>query len=210
MGKLINGIYGPIQGKVGPIVGSSWKGISYIKAKPKFRTKRRGIDEKKNHNKFAAAHYWLQPIINFLREGFKGYSPTVEGFNAAKSYNLKNAFINEGDVTVIEPSLVRVSSVDLPLPGNININKADDFLLEFNWDTSLQSHTNRQDQVMLLAYDPVNKTNEMILTGQFRITGSDTLQLEKKKGLSYHIYLAFTAHDRSRQSMSVYLGKIDT
>lgn len=40
MGKLINGIYGLFEGKVGAVVGSSWKGIPYIKSAYKQRTKK--------------------------------------------------------------------------------------------------------------------------------------------------------------------------
>lgn len=34
MGKYTQGILGPFSGKVGAIVGSSWKGVNYIKSLP--------------------------------------------------------------------------------------------------------------------------------------------------------------------------------
>ena len=39
MGKLIQGINGPFTGKVGPAVGSSWRGISVIRSLPSPRTR---------------------------------------------------------------------------------------------------------------------------------------------------------------------------
>ena len=78
--------------------------------------------------------------------------------------------------------------------------------LEFSWDSSgPKSH--RYDQVMLLAYDDVNRHIQYQLTGQFRSTGSDKLLLTKKG--KYHVYVAFVAADRSRQSVSQYLGCIE-
>jgi hypothetical protein len=63
---------------------------------------------------------------------------------------------------------------------------------------------------MLLAYNDANKEKAIKLTGQFRNSGSDVLALPDRPGSSYHIYLAFTAHDRNRQSHSVYLGTVTT
>ncbi len=34
MAKYIRGILGPVSGGVGTVVGSSWKGITYLKSKP--------------------------------------------------------------------------------------------------------------------------------------------------------------------------------
>lgn len=37
MGQLTHGINGPVKGKVGAIIGSSWKGIPYVKGPYKKR-----------------------------------------------------------------------------------------------------------------------------------------------------------------------------
>jgi hypothetical protein len=212
MGTISAGIHGPVLGKVGPIVGSSWKGKFYIKSLPGPRTKKRGKEEKKNQQKFATVHYWLQPILDFVREGFKNYSETTEGFNAAKSYALNHAFRQDNDNNnVFDPSLMLVSYGSLPNPTQIEIEKSADNILSFTWSTERQDDTNIYDQAMLLAYDEVNKIPIMKLTGQFRSTGSDTLRLYNrtgKKNTEFHVYIAFTAHDRSRQSNSIYLGKV--
>jgi hypothetical protein len=212
MGKMPHGMHGVFQGKVGKLVGSSWKGIPYVKAKPAERSAARGVEEKKNQTRFSELHYWLKPIIHFLRVGFKGYSPTIEGFIAAKSYALRNAYVVENGSKVLDPTLVKVSYGDLPLPEKIEFEKTDDNTVRFTWnaDSSYQREAAGRDQVMLLAYAPsgsrIAGETSMELTGQFRETGSDTLKL--KKGITYHLYIAFVAHDRSRQSDSRYLGTV--
>ncbi len=210
MGKLINGIYGPIHGKVGSVVGSSWKGEYYIKSRPRKRGKKRGAVEKNNQDNFASLHYWLQPVIAFLRAGFKGYTPKVEGFNAAKSYALRHAFVGDAGNKSLDPALVQVSYGYLPLPSHCSVEKSGDHHLQFAWDTGLTDGANGYDQAMLLAYDSKNRAQNMKLTGQFRSTGTDTLHLPQITGFTYQVYIAFTAHDRSRQSHSVYLGAINT
>lgn len=208
MAKLLNGINGPIRGKVGTVVGSSWKGIDYIKAKYKPRTKNITNKEKGNRSKFSMAQYWLKPLKDFVRQGFKGYTPTVEGFVAAKSYLMKNAMEGSGAESVINPSLVKVSHGDLPVSENISVSRIADDQFQFTWDTKIPAGASEKDQVMLLAYDIKSEFATWSLTGQFRSTGSDILRVQYIKGSTYLVYAAFVAADRSRQSNSIYLGEI--
>src|SRR6266702_4053124 len=115
MGKYVPGTFGPVQGKVGNVIASSWKGVPYLKGLYKPRTKPPRENETANRNKFAMAQFWLKPVVKFVREGFKGYSPLSEGFVAAKSYLLKNAFEGVAPDISINPALMKVSFGDLPL-----------------------------------------------------------------------------------------------
>src|SRR6478736_1305705 len=96
MGRLVSGINGPIIGKVGTVIGSTWKGKHYVKSVNSLpRSSKRGEYEKAYQSDFSILHYWLKPIIGFIRAGFNGYSNEVHAFNAAKSVALKNAFRGE-------------------------------------------------------------------------------------------------------------------
>lgn len=204
MARLIHGVNGALQGRIGGIVGSSWNGIPYIKAAYKKRTKNISVKEKLNRQKFAMAQAWLRPLLPFVRVGFKGYSETVEGYLAAKSWLLHHCFIFEGLDMTIDPALMKVSYGSLPLPENIAVAQIETGVLQFSWDPGTRGASG-SDQVMLLAYDIENKMASCTLYGQFRSTGSDTLSVFA--GRNYHLYLAFSATDRSRQSDSVYLGE---
>jgi len=208
MGRLLNGINGAVQGKVGSVVGSSWKGIPYLKGPYKKRTSKPGKAETANRKKFAAAQVFLKPLLPFVRVGFNGYSPTTEGFVAAKSWLLKNSFEGTAPKQSINPALVKLSSGDLPLSGNIKFQKSGKEELSFSWDTTGLSEVFDRDQVMLMAYDIDHRMAFSTTTGQFRSNGSDILQVKANKKSTYHIYAAFNASDRSRQSDSVYLGSV--
>ncbi|MFI5194447.1 MAG: DUF6266 family protein, partial [Chitinophagales bacterium] len=80
----------------------------------------------------------------------------------------------------------------------------------FSWNPARIEDGHTKDQVMLLAYDIYHRNATTIIPGQFRETGTDSMQLPPQEMRTYHIYLAFVAHDRSRQSNSVYLGAIVT
>jgi hypothetical protein len=208
MGSIIFGSLGPVKGKVGNIIVSSWKGKPYVKSVPGERKSPPTIKELNNRKKWAMAQAWLKPIKEFVRQGFNGYTPTVEGFLAAKSYLLKNAFEGEAPDFIIDPALVKVSSGELPLPKNIGVSQITAGTIQFTWNIDNIEYDNRYDQVMLLAYDVENRFPVFNITGQFRSTGVDTLQLTVVEPGVYHLYIAFVAADRKSQSDSVYLGTI--
>src|SRR5688572_7527987 len=150
MARLNNSIYGAISGKLGPAIGASWKGQPYLRSRPRKRGKKRGVKEKQNQKKFSQAHYWLQPLLPYVRIGFHDYSPTVEGFNAAKAFCLKHSFTGEAAGQKIDPSLVQLSYGDLPLPSNIKMKRSGDYFIEFSWDEQ-NNGGNNYDQAMLAA-----------------------------------------------------------
>jgi len=203
----MHGINGPIWGKVGTVVGSSRNGIPYLKARSKGRTLTVSEAELANRKKFAAAQAWLKPLRDFVREGFRGYSQRSHGFIAAKSSLLKNAFVNDAKGMRIDPALVKVSSGNIALPEDLSVKLLENAELEFTWNPAKKDKVNDEDQIMMLAYDVELVEALYKTTGQFRKTGSDTLSLAGNRGKNYHVYAAFNAADRSRQSESVYLGE---
>ena len=206
MGRLLGGVNGPIQGKVGNMIGSSRNGIHYIKGPYKNRTPTVSRKELLNRKKFAMAQAWLAPLVDFVREGFRGYSQRSRGFVAAKSWLLKNSFTGEEEDIRIDPALVKLSWGDLPNPKDIAVALTETGNLKFTWNPG-DDVTGQKDQVMMVAYDIETALVVSIITGQFRSTGSDILQVDRMGNNSFHVYAAFNAADRSRQSDSVYLGE---
>ena len=197
---------GVVSGKVGNVVCAKWKDQMVIRKAPRKRRSKPGELEKKNWSDFAILHHWLRPIISYLRVGFNGWPGRAHAFNAAKSLGLKNAFVGNKGERVLDPSLVQVSWGDLSLPSDITVSKTGDRELTFNWNAT-SSHHDQYDQAMLLTYDPETRHRFIKLTGQFRNNGTDKLLIGHEG--NYHVYIAFVAADRSRQSVSQYLGCIE-
>ena len=206
MGRLLGGVNGQIQGKVGTMIGSSRNGVPYVKGPYKNRTQTVSEKELLNRKKFATAQAWLSPILDFVRVGFRGYSQRSQGFIAAKSWLLKNSFTGQEEDLRIDPALVKVSSGDLPNPENIAVEFTETGNLKFTWNP-VYVDLRDKDQIMMLAYD-IEKANVIFnTTGQLRSTGFDILDMQQSRDRIYHVYAAFNAADRSRQSDSVYLGE---
>jgi hypothetical protein len=205
MAKYLNGITGAFIGKVGPVVGCVRKGKAYMRS---IGSPRSGPPTNKEINArgtFKTVHFWLQPLLIFLRSGFAGYSETAEGYNGAKSYTLYNA-VSESQIV---PELVKVSYGDLPLSDEISIRYEDE-KFHFNWSTDAIENTSSKDQIMVLAYHPESSTAIYEVHGAFRSMGNQILDTYKQfLGQTVHVYAAFIAADRSRQSNSIYLGAMD-
>lgn len=208
MARLTYGSIGAVNGKVGNMVVSSWKGIPYVKSLPVKRKSPLTQKEIANRKKWAMAHAWLKPVKDVVREGFRGYTSTVEGFIAAKSYLLKNAFEGVAPDLTINPALVKVSCGDLPLPATITVHAVTNNTIQFNWSTDNSTGKRKYDQVMLLAYDIVNRYAYYHLTGELRKAGSDKVKVRVPEDNVLHLYIAFVSADRSMRSDSLYLGTI--
>src|SRR5690554_8159341 len=91
MGVISQGILGGVSGKVGNVVGGSWKGIDYIRIKPSSVANPRTEGQVNQRNKFTITLEYLQATSDFIKIGYKSFAVKKTGFNAAMSYVLNNA-----------------------------------------------------------------------------------------------------------------------
>lgn len=92
MGTIKQGILGGFSGKVGTVVGSSWKGISYMRGRAQSVRNPRTEGQMEQCSKFAQVLELLKPITAYVRIGFKTYAKQQTAFNVVMAYNVKNAF----------------------------------------------------------------------------------------------------------------------
>jgi hypothetical protein len=208
MARMTHGINGPFIGKIGTAIGYTVNGNWYMKGLYKKRTTAPTPGELLNQKKFAAAQLWLKPITDYVRVGFKGYHERFQGFGAAKSWLMKNAMqVVDGEI-IIDPSLVKISSGDLALPENAQCILQTPGQIHFTWNPSMEDQF-RYDQAMILAYDIQKKDFRGSIYSSDRSTGHASIDLCSDPG-RYHVYLAFVAADRSRQSDSIYFGDFES
>ncbi|MBR4157180.1 MAG: hypothetical protein IKU01_10870 [Bacteroidales bacterium] len=90
MGNIKQGILGGFSGKVGTVIGSSWKGITYMRAIAPNVKDARTAKQLAQREKFVLTLGFLRSLQSFVRVGFKMYATRQTAFNAAMSYTLKN------------------------------------------------------------------------------------------------------------------------
>ena len=118
MGIIKKGILGGFSGKVGNVVGASWKGIDYIRSLPSTVRNPRTPRQVKQRTKFSLVQGFLTSMTPFIRNWFKNYAGGQTAMNAALSYNIQNGIIGEGaDIDLDYPNLLvsEVAYFQLPI-----------------------------------------------------------------------------------------------
>ena len=91
MAKITESVIGKLSGKIGQVVGSSWKGISILRVLAGSVANPQTDAQLTQRQKFSVTMHFLQPLSEFLKTGFKSYAVKMTGINAAMGYNIKNA-----------------------------------------------------------------------------------------------------------------------
>jgi len=206
MGKISQGILGGLSGKVGNVIGGSWKGIDYLRIKPSSVANPRTEGQVNQRNKFTISLEYLQ--ANFIKLGYKAYATKKTEFNAAMSYVLNNGVIGTAPNFTIDYSLALLSrgSLSSPVNGSVDLSTANQ--VSFNWDdNSADGNANATDKAMVLAYNPSKKESIYILDGAQRSATTQVLSLPTSyTGDNVELFMAFISEDGKIVSNSVYLG----
>lgn len=208
MGKIGRGILGGVSGKVANVVGSRWKGIDYIRAKPQSVANPRTLSQVNQRNKFSLVLKFLQPNLNFIRVGYKNYAVKKSQFNSAMSYVLNNA------ITGVSPSFDIDYSLALLTRGNLTgaLNPVFDLStagqVQFSWDdNSNEGSALATDKVMVVAYNPTKGESVYLTEGAARTDMSQTVVIPNSySGDDLHMFISFMNFEETQISNSIYIG----
>jgi len=208
MGKIPQGILGSLSGKVGSIIGGSWKGIDYIRIKPASVANPRTEGQVNQRNKFTITLEYLQATSDFIKVGYKAFAVKKTEFNAAMSYVLNNAVGGIAPNFTIDYSLALLSRGSLSSVLNGSTDLATPGQVTFDWDdNSAEGNANTTDKAMVLVYNPSKKESVSILDGADRTVGSQVITIPNTyAGDTVELFMAFVSADGTQVSNSVYLG----
>jgi hypothetical protein len=205
MGTISKGILGPISGKVGTVVGSSWKGIDYIRSKS---TRRKGFSARQRDQqfRFSAAINFVSTMNDLLDITFKRYALKKSGSNAALSYTMLHAITGTSPDYQVDFAKALVSHGKLPnasAPAATVTGKA----IHFTWtDNSGSGKAAATDNAVLVAY--CKNYNQTIYTtmSAVRSAKAAVLDVSNFAGFEAEVWIAFLSADGKVASDSIYLG----
>ena len=122
MGTIKQGILGGFNGKVGTVVGSSWKGISYMRGKAQHVKNPRTAGQTYHRDAIKAVTMALRPITSTLRLTFAEYAKKMSAFNKAVSVNYKEAIVNQDGTPVVDYSKLILSKGNIKPFANLYID----------------------------------------------------------------------------------------
>jgi len=208
MGTIKQGILGGFSGKVGTVIGASWKGIDYMRSIPVSVLNPNTPAQVEHRAKFSAIVNFLKPLTVFLRVGFKSKNTTMSPFNAAMSYHLKNAITGTFPNYKIDHSKVRVSQGNLPGALNPQVQLTTTGEIEFTWeDNSFETDSMADDKVLLVPSNSSKQHAVFVYDGNTRHSGSQVITLpENYAGDEIQCYIAFQNERQTIFSDSQFLN----
>jgi len=209
MGTIRKGILGGFSGKVGTVVGASWRGISYMRSLPQKVRNPRTQGQRSQRTKFALALSLLKPMTPLLRTGWRLFARKQSAFNAAMSHTLANAVVGNYPDYQIDVSKVLISRGNLQPASSASATVASGNI-EFAWSDNSGIGSAKQTDKALIAILNLEKgeaiTND---AGAERMEEKQTVILpDEWNGDEVQVYLGFVSEDGREVANSVYLGAI--
>ncbi len=210
MGTINQGILGPFLGKVGSVVGSTWKGIAYMRGMPASVANPQTDAQLAQRQKWSVTMRFLQPLSEFLRVGFKAFAVKMTGINAAMQYNIKNALTGTYPNIAMDYPNALVSRGTLPSALNQVASSSVPGTVKFDWeDNSGEIGASALDKTLLVVYNPTQ--NQAVTVNQLAERGDGTQTVTVPDSFSGDLcecYMAFITADGLTVSNSAFAGAV--
>lgn len=209
MGIIRNGANGAFSGKAGSVIGSSWRGISYVKGLPRKSTKPPTQAQLEQQARFALAIRTLQPITTLLNESYQGVKTSrATGYNLALQYLLNHAITGAYPDYTVDYNKMRISKGSLIKPADVSLS-VDAAGIKITWSVLLSKYgAFADDELTALIY---NAAKNIYLPAEGATRGEGQLTMPAPAdfaGDTIHVFLFFSSRDGAKRSESVYAGQL--
>ena len=210
MGKISQGVLGGFSGKVGNVVGGTWKGIDYMRIKPANVANPRTEGQVDQRSKFSTVLKFLQPMTDFLRVGYKLYAKKMTQFNAAMSYNLNNSITGSYPNFMIDYASALVTRGNLTGVTNGAASSPSVASVEVTWtDNSGSGSAQATDKALIVLLNTTRQEAVFTTAGPARTAGIDNISVPSEyTGEDVEVFLGFISEDGTKVANSSYLGSV--
>ena len=210
MGTYNKGILGAFSGKIGPVVGATWRGKDIMRSLPRKTNRAATALQLQQRDKFAMVTEFITPINSIVSQYFGNNKGDKTRRNQAMSYLLKEA------ITYVDPNLVwnfnkvLISRGDLLGFDAMTATAGAAESIDFAWtDNSGQGNATTTDKLVLVVYEETSKTTVYSLDAGKRNQGTANLIVPAYlSGLTVQVWAAFVAVDNKLYATSQYLGAV--
>ena len=210
MGTYNKGILGAFSGKVGPVVGASWRGKEIMRSLPKKTHRLPTLLQAQQRLKFSTALSFLNPLYPILSRYYGKNTGEQTRLNRATSYMMKEALVYNDPDFDIQFNRVQIAKGDLlgVEAGVVTSTIAN--TLTFTWtDNSGQGEALATDNLVVAAYNEDNNLMLYSLAVANRSAGTGAMVIPSYlSGLKLQVWATFAAADEKKNATSVYLGNV--
>ena len=210
MGTYNKGILGPFSGKVGTVIGVTWRGMDIMRSLPKKGNHLPTAVQLLQREKFSFVTDFLQPINPVLSRYYGSNSGQKTRLNNAMSYHMKEAVEYVDPDYVLLFNKVQISKGDLLGLQNPTVEAIGSNQIKYEWeDNSDQGEAKPTDRVVVVVYEPVSALFYYLLNAGVRADLTATITLPNLfTGLTVHSWIAFASVDEKSYATSIHMGTV--
>lgn len=209
MGIINKGILGGFSGKVGNVIGGTWKGIDYMRSKGNNGNRKPTETQHSQQLKFALVMRFVQPMASLLEISFRDFAIKMTGINNAFSYNLKEAVTGVYPAFSIDYSRTLVSRGKLPNVLAPMVTAGAGGVLTFSWmDNTGAGLAKETDQAILVAYCPELRQAIYTTAGGSRNSLTGDLNVQPFSGMVIQTWIGFISEAGRLIATSTYTGEV--
>jgi len=210
MGTFSDGILGGFSGSVGPVVGSSWKGIKVMRGKPHSKRRKSTDGQLRQMAKMTLMSGFLCPLKGLLNSTYNSVTVRMSCFNKALSYNMRNAVTGDYPAFTVNYEQLVLGRGDLLNVKMLTAVSSSVGTISFIWkDNSNEGSARATDQAFVAVYCEALNQWASSDKGSLRIAGSYTLDVAAFRGKAVHGYIGFLSADGKFVSTSLYTGLVN-
>lgn len=210
MAEFINGANGTFSGKVGSVIGSSWRGIHYLRGLSKKRTKPFSEAQLAQQQRFGLMGEFLLPLKGLIEIGFANADDSrATLFNLVMSENLTGAVTGEYPAFSIDyPNLILSQGSMLP-PKGVTMESQEGSAV-ISWNPAVNAFSGHADDIAyLLVYNVEQGLFATTETAVERSAGQADVPVDDDfVGQTGHGWVFFTSRDGREISRTVYAGEV--
>lgn len=210
MGIITKGILGGFSGTVGTVVGSTWRGIEYMRSRPIFSKNRQFTPAQLDQQlKFGLVTRFTQTISDLLNLTYKRYAQRQTGRNSAVSYLLQHAVTGSSPDFQIDYPKVLISRGTLLGAKEAAVAAGPGSLITFTWSNNAGAgRAKTSDKAVVLVHCPELQQSRYAVTTATRSSGTASLEATGFNGHTVHTWLGFISENHQLVANSVYTGAL--
>ena len=214
MAIIKQGILGGFNGKVGTVIGSSWKGRSVIRAIAQHVHNPRTAAQQAARARLSLVSRFVSGVQTFVNEGLRALadSEAITAANVATRLNLAQAVTGSGTGVSLDYSRVILSSGNLPgVDSPAVAAAASGHSVNISWTNNAGSDTGvvDNDRMLFCLYNPARQSSTYDLVSVVRADEAAVLSYPSAwAGDTLYLYVAVRSEDKSRISNSVMAGSV--
>ena len=209
MGTHKQGILGSFSGKVGTVIGSTWRGKWVMRGLTTSKRGKSNPAQLEQQAKFTLMMKFLQPLGSLVKQTYDTSPAEMSGFNKAFSDNVRIAIAGAYPAFTVDYSKVVLSKGILP---NVNSPIAASTVagkVIFTWTDNSSKTVSATDLAFVAVYNEA--LNRWIFAQETaaRNAGTYTLDVAEFSGKPVQTYIGFVSADGQNVSNSLFSGQVN-